>query len=1188
MGIIYRGTHLETGLPVAIKVIDRAAGGALGRRFPEEVQAHAGLLHPGIVYLFEYGLVDRDAAEASEGELPEGSPYVVMEMADHGTVRDTLPRTSWSSVRRILIHVLDALAYAHARQVVHRDLKPENLLVFDDEDARRVKLADFGLAHALDRERKIDTGALESAAGTPRYMAPEQLRGRWRDYGPWTDLYALGCVAWELVCGRPPFDGENLFAYAFQHETADRPPLDPQFPVPDSLESWIHRAMASDPERRFRRAADALWALPGEVPTSSPEREESESASGRASSSSNTGVSSLATTMEMEPFDATRADPAPPETSSAESEADEALERGEPASNRELNADGSDVVPATQPPIPDQWRPDRTETLPAPLVGAGLGLFGLREPPFVDRRREGDEIWEALQRAVEEQTGEIVFLTGEAGTGKSRLAEWMATRAHELGAAQILHASHAPTDGPAAGLRRGIEQVLRTVKMDRGDLYEFLSENLPGRDSDPPGLHEHDVRALTEFLRPTGEADSRVDGPRYRFSHPRQRRALIVRLLERLGESRTLILWLDDVQWGPFALGVLEHLERASDPLPQALVLATLRRDLLADRPRMEERVDTVTSGDNARRLELSPLSRSHQRDLLDGLLPLGEQLADRLAERTEGHPLFAMQLLSHWIDRGVLEMGADGFEIAEEGDFSLPDDIYSLWMERLDRFIEDSPARDAAALEALELAAVLGPEVDRDLWTALFEERLDVEPDQLVSDLSERGLAERTSVGWAFAHGLLVDSIQRRARDAGRLRGHHRRIARHLEEQLPGDESGLPRRVAEHWIAAGRPERALAPLREAAELSTEYGEVEEYRRVLARRRELLDEIEVAETDPRRLRQELMEARRLARSGKLREARGCLVDLWDALGGEPLDLRAETAVLMGQLERDLGDREVARSWMRRALELGRRAGSPYLRSRCTISTAWFELEGGNRERASRLASRAEVFAERAEHRYQRIESLRAQAKARPADGSDGTREALERLRRLAAEEGFLFIEAQALNDLGDRARYAEHFSEARRYYRRYRRRSRELAQPRLIAIADLNRAQVELGAGRLAEAEEILEAAEQRLEEVGFKESRRGLTRLTHLVLAAGEGDRARLDALWEPLTDGWPEEWRLIDDHPWLLKTAADYAERAGWDDAARAIWRLARNLWRQLGEESRAIHVERRLERDDADSDG
>ena len=434
MGLVYRGRHRETGVAVAVKVIRRSLARDAREQFHREIQAHAELVHPGVVYLFEYGDVPEIVDVTGGEDLASGSPFVAMELADLGTVRDHLPLTSWEAVRSIAASVLDALAHSHARGLIHRDLKPENLLLFDDDSPFRVKLADFGIAHALGEELSLDTPDLSSASGTPLYMPPEQTRGRWREYGPWTDMYALGCIVWELVSGRPPFQGDNPLMTMYKHGEAERPALQPRFPVPRDLETWIHRAMAIGIRDRFQRAADAARALealggleepdggeakkrddPGEIsPTLALDREDAEEPPHLAF-----GPTLDAGRASEEPF-------TPQEAAT--------LNSGEPAptlvdrdAEPSPKGDGAgesvrDVSVEPVGPIPESWAPGTGDELPSPLVGTGLGLFGLRETPFVDRDRERDHIWESLRRLERESRPRIVLVTGESGTGKSRLA----------------------------------------------------------------------------------------------------------------------------------------------------------------------------------------------------------------------------------------------------------------------------------------------------------------------------------------------------------------------------------------------------------------------------------------------------------------------------------------------------------------------------------------------------------------------------------------------------------------------------------------------------------------------------------------------------------------------------------------------------------------------------------------------
>src|SRR5262249_40258905 len=128
------------------------------------------------------------------------------------------------------------------------DLKPANVLLGKTGE---VKLTDFGLAHALELESVPSDPWQTQGVGTPGYMSPEQIRRRWRDYGPWTDLYALGCLAFEMVSGKLPFGRTPGQETLKAHLHKDVPPLEPKIGVPDHLELWIRRLLEKDPLARF-------------------------------------------------------------------------------------------------------------------------------------------------------------------------------------------------------------------------------------------------------------------------------------------------------------------------------------------------------------------------------------------------------------------------------------------------------------------------------------------------------------------------------------------------------------------------------------------------------------------------------------------------------------------------------------------------------------------------------------------------------------------------------------------------------------------------------------------------------------------------------------------------------------------------------------------------------------------------
>jgi serine/threonine protein kinase/tetratricopeptide (TPR) repeat protein len=268
MAEVWRAVHPGEQVPVAIKVLTgpRARDEAFVRALKNEIHAVARLDHPGIIVLYDRGEVSEAAARASHGRLLPGSPWFAMEMCSHGALSPRRFPLPWRTSRLLLLSLLDALAHAHARGVVHRDLKPGNILLCAPDDPRPgLKLSDFGIAQAADAdataEKHIDAAFADAHSGTPRYMAPEQFTGRGRDIGPWTDLYALGCIAFQLVSGSAPFSGDPLrLAVAHCHDPV--PTLrTTREDVPAGFEAWVLRLLEKDPRDRFRVAADAAWGL---------------------------------------------------------------------------------------------------------------------------------------------------------------------------------------------------------------------------------------------------------------------------------------------------------------------------------------------------------------------------------------------------------------------------------------------------------------------------------------------------------------------------------------------------------------------------------------------------------------------------------------------------------------------------------------------------------------------------------------------------------------------------------------------------------------------------------------------------------------------------------------------------------------------------------------------------------------
>jgi tetratricopeptide (TPR) repeat protein len=703
------------------------------------------------------------------------------------------------------------------------------------------------------------------------------------------------------------------------------------------------------------------------------------------------------------------------------------------------------------------------------------------------------------------------------------------------------------------------------------------------RQSSNDEWRRRDARALTEYLRPTDDDAAQVDGPRYRFSNVGQKYGLLVRVLERLGRRRPVMLWLDDLQWGSEAVGLLEHLEARADDLP-VLVVATVRDDVVAEKSRLEDRFVDLAGARFASHFEVSPLDRTHQRELLTGLLPLEETLADRLAERTEGHPMFAMQLLGDWIDRDAIEVGPAGFRVADGHDPELPDDIHQLWRRRLGRLVQGLSVASPEPVErAVEMAAALGREVDGDEWRAVCAEYEVGRSDIILDRLVERGLAEHTDRGWAFAHGMFVESLERRAREAGRWRDHHRRCADLIEDLYPNRPRQMAGRRADHLVEAGELERALEPLELEIRRLRRSDAFERIRKVLRRRRRILDNLEITDEDPRRLDNRL---KRIDVEFMLGESPDSVLTSIESVCRRAHQLGhdwilAEALTVEVRCQQSMGKLEQAREAAQRAVDMAGRCGRNNVFVSALSALGKVAYARGDLEGAERRFSEAHARAVEAESRYKELSSRWSIAVVAIARGEDEeARDIFESFLEESREGGFRSMELSALSALGEIARFAGNAEEARRWYRRCGRLAREASLPKSLASQSTNLAQVELLDGRVEAAGRHLREAERRYEELARTGEARHLLRLIRLGVAAGTGDWARFDEACAPYSDGWPEGAKLIKDHPWLLEISGDYAAEAGERERAERVWELAGELWGRLENEEESGRVASKIE--------
>jgi hypothetical protein len=401
MGVVFAAVHRATGADVAIKLV-RPSTDRARIALENEILAMAGLNHPSLLYLYDFGI-------AADG----ATHWLVVERASGGSLEDWRP-SSWEELAPVLEAICAGLAHAHARGMVHRDLKPANLLRATARDHRPgLKIADFGLAVVREGEEGVRRG------GTPLYMPPEQIHARHGPVGPWSDLYALAAAVWELACGAPPFVGEVNEVLRQQVE-ATLPSFQPRFPVPPAVEPTLTAMLAKVPGAR-PRSVHEVWAA---------------------------------------------------------------------------------LVPHRTVGLAEQG-------VGARLPGIGAGLVSLRQWRVVGRHEERRVLLAALDEVRTSNQPGVVLLTGPAGVGRSRLADWLAQTAAENGLAQVAYrpgnvgrtralAEHGPLVVVLGELDDDGEQMLASLAFSRRPVLGLACGSLADWPELPlvPGFRELPLGAM--------------------------------------------------------------------------------------------------------------------------------------------------------------------------------------------------------------------------------------------------------------------------------------------------------------------------------------------------------------------------------------------------------------------------------------------------------------------------------------------------------------------------------------------------------------------------------------------------------------------------------------------------------------------------------------------------------------------
>jgi eukaryotic-like serine/threonine-protein kinase len=274
MAEVHRGRDRRLGREVAIKMLrtDLARDQTFQMRFRREAQNAASLNHPAIAAIYDTG----------EERSPSGEPlpYIVMEFVNGRTLKELLAAEQRVQPRRALEITADicaALEFSHRHGIIHRDVKPGNVMITPNG---QVKVMDFGIARDLASGATTMTQT-SAVIGTAQYLSPEQARGELVDAR--SDVYATGCVLFELLCGHPPFVGDSPVAVAYQHVREDPPLVSSMNPeVGPDIDAVVMKALAKNPANRYQSAAemraDLLRAAAGRPVLATPVMPDSETA----------------------------------------------------------------------------------------------------------------------------------------------------------------------------------------------------------------------------------------------------------------------------------------------------------------------------------------------------------------------------------------------------------------------------------------------------------------------------------------------------------------------------------------------------------------------------------------------------------------------------------------------------------------------------------------------------------------------------------------------------------------------------------------------------------------------------------------------------------------------------------------------------------------------------------------------
>jgi eukaryotic-like serine/threonine-protein kinase len=472
--------------------------------------------------------------------------------------------------------------------------------------------------------------------------------------------------------------------------------------------------------------------------------------------------------------------------------------------------------------LPSNWRQRQLGFERMRGISPDILRVEIRRIPLVGFESERDELWAKLSEVCEQGLQRNAWILGEGGCGKSRLSQWLCERAAELGVAHSVRMDVRPNGVPGEALRDLLLVALRLQGVsaaDYADAVQYWLKEHGGENRELSG-------AILELLLPKDHAAS---NGRFgvRLESLSARRAVVMRVLERLAAVRPLILVLGDAQRSADCAGLIPLIQaRAKSTM---LVITTNSAELL-QRPNERIRLEQSLSDDI---MQLDTLSDQEHIAFVERLLGLEGLLATRVAQRTKGMPVFAIELIDDWLAQDLLSQSSTGLVLVNEAE--IPDSLQQLWRQRISRVCQNL---SEAKVEMLEVAAALGLMVDDDEWRevcddpkGVYDSHSDADPGglvfsptaardrfELVNELLRRRLVEETDTGWRFSHAAVWEHLRSHSTANGRWRGTHLSCAQLMLRRMSQGVFGSTERYALHLLEGGESLASVKPMLQAVE----------------------------------------------------------------------------------------------------------------------------------------------------------------------------------------------------------------------------------------------------------------------------------------------------------------------------------------------------------------------------------